>query len=58
MMHNNIQDKHMRLAKGDGVGELEAYYSLLGKYRGEKSLPIIIQNMKENGLLGKKLQIE
>lgn len=36
MMHNNTQEKQMRLAKGNGVEELQAYYSLLGKYRGEK----------------------
>lgn len=54
MIHNNIQYKQIRLAKGNGVEELQAYYSLLGKYR-EKNLLIIIQySMKENGLLGKK----
>lgn len=54
MMHNNIQDKQMRLARGNGVEELQAYYSLLGKYREKINLPITIQNsMKENGLLGK-----
>lgn len=36
MMHNNIQDKQMRLAKGKGVEELQAYYSLLAKYKGKK----------------------
>lgn len=33
MMYNDIQEQQMRLAKGDGVGGLQAYHQVLDKYR-------------------------
>lgn len=58
MMHNYIQAKQTRLAKSDGVEELQAYYSLPGKY-WRKNLPIITQNsMKESGLLGRNSELQ
>lgn len=53
-MHNNIQDKQMRLAKGDGVKDLQAYYSLLAKYRGQKSTNNNTEQHEREWALGKK----